>query len=124
MKSAPRQILVIEDSETVLNLVVTYLRDAGYDVSKASDGAVALPLVTAAVEPFDLVLCDVTLPGETGPAVVNEIRHSMPDVLVVFMSGGDMAELAVQEPRARFLPKPFRLAALDRVITEAFSART
>jgi DNA-binding response OmpR family regulator len=66
-------VLVIEDSEPVLDLMSTVLRRAGYRVEGVTDGQQALDLFSR--EHCDLVLLDVNLPGISGWEVLERLRE-------------------------------------------------
>ena len=70
-------VLVVDDDATVREVVLSYLRAEGYDVSEAADGETALSMVGH--ERPDLVVLDVMLPGVDGLEVIRRIR-----------SGGDL----------------------------------
>jgi hypothetical protein len=63
--ASPRQILVVEDDEVVRRMAVELLRDQGYQVLEASDGAQGMALLERSA-PIDLLLSDVGLPGPNG----------------------------------------------------------
>ncbi|HET7181477.1 MAG TPA: EAL domain-containing protein [Candidatus Limnocylindrales bacterium] len=111
----PATVLVIDDDPGLRMLFATALRRAGYATLEAADGEEGLALVhTAAV---GLVLCDVTMPGMDGYAVVRALRAS-PDTatLPVVLITGTAADDAVIEGLAAgaddFLGKPVRLDEL------------
>lgn len=68
----PRVVLVVEDDPKISSVVQDYLRQAGYGVRAARDGAKALQ--AAASEPLALVILDVMLPGMDGFAVLRRLR--------------------------------------------------
>ncbi len=114
-------ILVIEDSETIRALIVSYLENSGHQVIEAADGETGLALFDARVDPVDLVLCDVLLPGISGPVVVSAMLTGNPDLRVIFMSGSSPEPEVTLVPNSTFLPKPFRLAALGEAVANALS---
>jgi two-component system cell cycle sensor histidine kinase/response regulator CckA len=102
-------VLVVEDEEDVRVLLVRALEQAHYRVYSAATVSQALA-VAAAGPPFDLLVTDVMMPGENGPALARQLRQQQPGVRVLFLSGhlADPLDLA-QVPGARFLAKPFGL---------------
>jgi two-component system response regulator BaeR len=80
--AAPRSILVVEDEPTIAEILVTYLRHAGFEPHHVADGAVALE--TARHKAFDLVLLDIMLPGLDGIEVCRQIRafSAVPIIMV------------------------------------------
>src|SRR5579859_4474205 len=67
-----KRILVIEDEEGIVHLLTLYLKDAGFEVAVANDGADGLAL-HARLQP-DLVILDIMLPAIDGFEVCRRIR--------------------------------------------------
>ena len=65
-------ILAVDDSASMRQMVANTLKDAGYDVVVAGDGAAALKL--AKTETFSLVLTDVNMPEMDGITLTRELR--------------------------------------------------
>lgn len=80
-------ILLVEDDEDVRIVVGDMLRAAGYRVLEASDGAQALQMLYADMDPLDLVLTDVVMPRMTGPQRVQQMESLAPKAKVLYMSG-------------------------------------
>ena len=72
--------------------------------------------------PFDVVVADFHLPGESGVELLLRLRTLMPDQPVVFMTGDadeSVARSALQYGAAGFVLKPFEFSQLDMVIRRA-----
>lgn len=107
-------ILLVEDEAPVRIFAARALGNKGYRVMEADCAEAALALLEGG-EAIDLIISDVIMPGMNGPAMVQEIRKTKPDIPVVFISG--YAEDAFMEEGAppenfHFLPKPFTLKQL------------
>lgn len=116
------QLLVADDSETVLLMLQRRLEMEGYDVVTATDGVEALERLRelAPKEP-DIILLDAMMPNMSGTEVLEEIRGKGSKVPIVMIS----AHLDAQEPdRMRSLgatdciPKPFEWEDLIAKIEE------
>lgn len=84
MKTArQKRILVVEDDLKTAELVKLYLERAGYAVTVAYDGVVALEKVRQ--EQFDLVVLDIMLPGMDGLSVCRQVRLES-DVPVIMLT--------------------------------------
>ncbi len=107
-------VLVVDGNESVRNLISRFLSREGYRVRMAADSDEAL----AAQGPFDLLVCDVSLPGLSGPELAVRLQQTYPHLRVLFMSGyGAEAVLNPAEGQPfEFLQKPFTLAALSEQV--------
>jgi two-component system OmpR family response regulator len=111
--SGAARLLVVEDEQTILELLSGSLRFAGFEVMTAASGAEALRAV-AASRP-DLVLLDIMMPDGDGFEVLGRIRSSGPDVPVIFLTARDgvrerVAGLALGGDD--YITKPFSLDEL------------
>lgn len=114
------RILVIDDEPGIRDVLGGILSDEGYQVSTAEDGIVALEMLKTEI--VDVVFLDIWLPNMGGMDVLEEIKSSYPDVVVIIISGHgniDMAVKAVKMGAFDFLEKPL---GLDRVVTAARNA--
>lgn len=66
------RVLVVDDDQTVREVVVSYLRAVGHDVPEAADGEAGLAGMDD--EPADLVILDVMMPGMDGLEVCRRLR--------------------------------------------------
>jgi DNA-binding response OmpR family regulator len=78
------RVLVVDDDVTVREVVVTYLRAAGYEVDESADGEGALTLLRD--RPADLVVLDLMLPGIDGLEVCERLRSRHDDVPVIMLT--------------------------------------
>ena len=83
-----QKILVIEDEEGIVHLLKLYLRDAGFDVVAAYDGADGLAL--HAREHPDLVILDIMLPAIDGFEVCRRIRSWSKTPILMLTARGDV----------------------------------
>jgi DNA-binding response OmpR family regulator len=102
------RVMVVDDDLTVREVVVTYLRAAGYDVGEAADGEAALDGLRD--EPADLVVLDLMLPGIDGLEVCQRIRAKGDDVPVIMLTAlGSETDRVVGLERGAddYVTKPF-----------------
>ncbi|HEV7535661.1 MAG TPA: ATP-binding protein, partial [Acidimicrobiia bacterium] len=81
------RILLVEDEPGLRRLAVQVLRAAGYEVTPAVDGQVALDLLDAGDDPPDLLVTDVVMPRLGGVELAQRLAESHPGVPVLFMTG-------------------------------------
>jgi CheY-like chemotaxis protein len=120
------RVLVIEDDEELRDLVVRLLEGLEYQVTAASDPNAARAILGAGNR-FDVVLCDVVLPGAvSGPRFAEEIRRRDNFIQIVFMSGfpAEASDRDSLEGEATaFLQKPFKRLRLAQAIREMLDRR-
>jgi two-component system alkaline phosphatase synthesis response regulator PhoP len=80
---AGASILVIDDEQSILDLVTAYLRQEGYEVQTATDGPSGLK--AAEIYKPDLIVLDVMLPGMDGLELLTRLRRQS-DVYVIVLT--------------------------------------
>src|SRR5712691_6564921 len=83
-----QKILIIEDEEGIIHLLNLYLKNAGFDVVVAKDGADGLAL--HAREHPDLVILDIMLPAIDGFEVCRRIRSWSKTPILMLTARGDV----------------------------------
>jgi CheY-like chemotaxis protein len=97
-------LLLAEDEPEVVILISGYFVDAGFCVTKAADGMEALDVLPTIA--FDLLLTDIRMPRVDDVKLVQYVRQSHPNRLVVVLSGYMAAGADRQEhPRRPALNK-------------------
>ena len=107
-------ILIVEDDDGVRSGIARLLRRAGYAVREAPTGDTALTLLRSGVPRIDLVLCDVVMPGLSGPDLATRLAEEGVAVPVLLMSGY-APKPALLENRL-FLKKPFSAERLESMV--------
>lgn len=115
-----KTILIVENMDTLRELVCDELKDSGYDVISAHDTGEARNALQDK-QPPDLALLDIKLPGESGVEFAKYLKSKTPQLPVIFCSAywdnTTMAEISNTEI-ADFMLKPFDLDALKKRIKE------
>lgn len=114
------RVLLVDDQPSILMLVQALLQQTlpAIDVRTAESAQDALAILRQ--EPCDLVLSDVSMPGESGFFLLAEAKRQWPELRVALMSGAPMAHEAHSAGADAFLPKPFTLEQIHatfRVLT-------
>ena len=107
--SPVKTILLVEDEASIRQLIARLMRDAGFVVLEAADGAQAAAI--AEINSIDILVTDVELPRLGGIDLAERLRAGNPNLKVVFVSGNQDSSVA-ESLAAMFLPKPFRLRDL------------
>ncbi|WP_435607752.1 response regulator transcription factor [Pseudomonas knackmussii] len=111
--SPPPRLLAIEDDPVLGAHLQSHLRQRGFAVDWCADGQQGLE--QALLEPFDLILLDVMLPGCSGLDALRRLRSEQ-SVPVILMSalGAEQDRIAgFSQGADDYLPKPFSLAELN-----------
>ena len=123
VKTSVARILVIDDNSAVVDILDTHLRGAGYGILSALTGDEGLKDFILARP--DLVLLDITLPGEmNGIELLKRIRSIDPACKVIMVTGNAdpvLAREALELGAIAYIDKPFDFAYLKRVV--AFALR-
>ena len=113
-------ILIIDDEESIRNLLKEVLERANHHVLQARDGQEGLTLYQQ--NKVDLVLMDILMPGTDGLEATLQLTRDYLDAKVIAMSGaqGDRNFLDVAKlfGARRVFEKPFDLAKLVEAIDE------
>jgi two-component system cell cycle sensor histidine kinase/response regulator CckA len=113
------RILLVEDQPGLRRLAVQVLRGAGYDVTPAVDGQVALELLAAGDDPPDLLVTDVVMPRLGGVELAQRLAGTHPGVPVLFMTGYVDQTSREGLAGADVLIKPFVVTELADRVREA-----
>jgi putative two-component system response regulator len=102
------RILIVDDEEPIRRSLVRLLERAGYQCAAAADAVEARSLLTR--ESFDLMLCDVTMPGESGFSLLASAHEAHPDLAAIMVTAIDSPHSA--DPASRhgaygYIVKPF-----------------
>jgi two-component system cell cycle sensor histidine kinase/response regulator CckA len=121
------RVLVVEDEDMVRHIARRALEEFGYQVVEAPDGRSALDLLANLPEPPDLILCDVVMPGLSGPELGAALARVAPDARVLYMSGYPGSDVKLRQlllPSAPFIQKPFGAADLAAKVRGLLDRRT
>ena len=121
MKNLPagsRRILVVDDDDDVLDVTSELLRQLGYRLRRARNGAEAIRVLKSG-EQFDLLFSDIVMPPEiSGVELAREAKRLCNGIKVVLMSGNAADMLARHKAEDEFpiIGKPFRRAELAQYL--------
>lgn len=99
-------VLLVEDQAVIRQELAFALRNKGYRVTEATDGAEAVECLTK--ERFNLIISDFVLPKLHGLNLVNMVHSKWPTTPVIMISGylSQAAGSTILEGMADFLAKP------------------
>ena len=120
------RVLIIDDEPEVRKILRRILEHDGHEIVEASDGDEGLRYYR--LQPVDLVITDILMPGEGGISTIREIRREAPDARIIAISGGgdtgrlDFLPLAKNLGAFTTLSKPILIADLRKAVAEALGA--
>jgi response regulator RpfG family c-di-GMP phosphodiesterase len=120
----PARILIVDDDESVRDVISVLLREEGYHCDTASGADMALDM--AEREDTPLVISDMKMPGKDGLWLLEAFRDKHPDTSIIMLTGYGDTESAVDCLRrgaVDYLLKPPKLTDLIRSIERALAKR-
>jgi CheY-like chemotaxis protein len=119
MSESSVRILVVEDEAVVLQTLQLILKQHGYDVRGARDGAEALAIASDFAP--NILLCDINLPDMDGIQISLRVKDAVPACRIVLLSGEITSTELLEEAESRgyhfeVLAKPTEPQQLLRVL--------
>jgi len=114
-----KRVLVVDDNEVILDILKQFL-GRGYTVEVVGNASLALASVVQKTP--DVILLDVRMPGVDGLSLLKSLRDMGVQTPVFVMTGYDSTQVAIdalEKGATGYLPKPFDLIHLDRLIAHA-----
>lgn len=119
------KILIVDDERSIRNSLKEILSDEGYDVDVAEDGATALAMVDK--ERYNVIFCDIKMPGMDGTEVLDKMVAEGIDSAIVMISGHgdiDTAVECIKKGAFDFIQKPLDLNRILITIKNALEKAT
>ncbi len=104
------KILVVDDERFIRNSLKEILSDEGYEVDTAEDGAIGIEMLDK--DHYDVVFCDIKMPGKDGGEVLDHVVSEGIDSAMVMISGHgdiDTAVECIKKGAFDFIQKPLDL---------------
>ena len=118
-----KEILVVDDEAEIRRIIKEVLQVLGYTCQCAADGVKALELIRK--ECFDIVLCDIRMPGMDGLQVMAEARKIWADMPFIIITGfveEYFYDQVIEAGANDFIRKPFTASEIkikiDRILKE------
>jgi len=110
-------ILIVDDLESIRNILTTVLEREGYEVVTAADGHEAMEKVKSSS--IDLAVVDINIPGPDGLEILKHIKRSSLETEVIMMSGYTTIDTAIEALRqgaCDYIVKPFDIDTITDTI--------
>jgi two-component system response regulator PilR (NtrC family) len=108
-----QRLLVIDDEDSLLEMLCLFLTEQDYDVNRARSAEQARERLAA--DNYDLVLCDIMMPDGNGLQILKEIKADRPQTAVIMMTAYPSDQAAVEAMKIgayNYVAKPFNLDEL------------
>lgn len=115
------KILVVDDEKNLRLVVQKEMTRQGHDTDEAPDGEAAWEMIEA--DDYDVVLCDINMPRLDGISLLRRTRERIQDPPeVIMLTGQATVESAIEAMKLGaydYLTKPYRIAELSALVTQA-----
>ena len=118
------KILVVDDEQSLREVLSIMLKRAGYAVTSAMDGEEAIELLNKEI--FDLVITDLRMPKIDGMDVLKAVKSASPETVVLIITAfatADSAVEAMKQGAYDYLTKPFQVDEVQLIIRNALEKR-
>jgi DNA-binding NtrC family response regulator len=114
-----KPILIVDDEASMRESLRDWFLESGYQAEMARDGEEALKLIEE--KDYGLLILDLKLPGQDGIEVLKKARKRHPDlrgIIITAYPSVDTAREAIKQGAIDYLPKPFELSELEKLVEE------
>jgi DNA-binding NtrC family response regulator len=114
------RILVVDDDASLRRVLQVQLEQEGYAVASAASAQQTLSMLQ--VQPYDLVISDLKMPGASGLELLRQIRLQYPEAIVLILTAFGTVETAVEAMKSGaydYLTKPVHPDELSLVVGRA-----
>jgi len=118
------KILVVDDEQSIREMLQIYLVREGHDVTCEKNGETAL--IRCKKTSFDVVVADIKMPKMDGITLLNRVKEMAPDtifIMITAFASFETAKEAEQEAAYDYITKPFDIDTVKRKIDAALKAR-
>jgi putative nucleotidyltransferase with HDIG domain len=119
------RVLVVDDEESIREIVASMLSVAGYEATQAASGIEALSILNSG-EQFDLMLTDLMMPELDGIGLLERTKEKFPDMPVIMVTAVhdiSVALAAIRNGAYDYLLKPFEREQLLAIVRRALENR-
>jgi two-component system, NtrC family, response regulator AtoC len=114
------RVAVVDDEDITTREIKRHLSRERYSIEVFADGESVIQKNKS--EPFDVILCDLRLPGISGLDVLRQAKKTNPNCEIIIMTAYgavDTAIKAIKEGAFHYIAKPFKAAELKSLVTRA-----
>jgi DNA-binding NtrC family response regulator len=119
------KLLLIDDSEVIVEMLYQFLKSKNYELISASNGLDGIKLFNSDADGIDLVITDIVMPNISGVGVISILKNKRPDLPIIAITGfGEHPESLAAEAHADVvLEKPIDLNTLAEHISQLINKK-
>ncbi len=125
MENKEFRILVVDDEESLREVLTIMLHREGYSVDAASDGGHALACLNE--KNYDLIISDIKMPRVSGFELLKHVRETAPETVMIMITAFSSTEEAVDAMKQGaydYITKPFKNEEIRLIVRNALERRT
>lgn len=119
------KLLIIDDSDVIVEMLYQFLKSKNYELLTASNGLDGIKIFNSDADGFDLVITDIVMPNISGVGVISILKNKRPDLPIIAITGfGEHPESLAAEAHADVvLEKPIDLNVLNHHISNLINKK-
>ncbi len=124
MESSKGNILVIEDEQSMREVLKILLEEEAYEVTTAASGLEGIEQVRNNL--YDLVITDIKMPGADGFEVLRQVKGISPDTVVIMVTAFGTTESAIEAMKIGaydYVHKPFKIDEIRLIVKKALEKK-
>ncbi len=124
MSESRTKILVVEDEDSMREILSMLLEGEGYQVDTASDGTEGLDLLAKDI--YDLIITDIKMPGANGFELLKKAQEISPESLVIMITAFGTVESGIEAMKLGaydYINKPFKVDEIRMIVRKAVDKR-
>mgnify|MGYP001586472902 CR=1 FL=1 len=124
MEKHKARILIVEDENSMREVLRILLEGESYEVISASDGLKGLSHIDKDI--FDLVITDIKMPGADGFEVLKKVKNISPDTIVLMITAFGTTESAIEAMKLGaydYINKPFKIDEIRLIVKKALEKK-
>ncbi len=117
------KLLIIDDDQSILNLLDDFLTSIGYDVVCTTSSLDGLKQIEDETNRFDLIITDLIMPDISGIGLISILKKDNPHIPIIAITGkgAEPEKLSMEAKADAVLQKPFEMSSLKKMISELLS---
>jgi two-component system response regulator PilR (NtrC family) len=124
MENTKGSILIIEDEQSMREVLKILLEEEDYYIASASDGQEGIEFIKKDI--FDLVITDIKMPKADGFEVLKKVKEISPDTIVIMITAFGTTESAIEAMKQGaydYINKPFKIDEIRLIVKKAFEKK-